>query len=66
MFVNDHSKEDIEMKNNLEQIRGSLFRQLEQAEQFGFLGGSTSGPTTVVTGPVAGHPDILADYRQDP
>jgi len=54
------------MKNNLEQIRGSLFRQLEQAEQFGFLGGSTSGPTTVVTGPVAGHPDILADYRQDP
>lgn len=54
------------MKNNLEQIRGSLFRQLDEAELLGFAGGSTSGPTTIVTGPVANHPDILADYKQDP
>jgi hypothetical protein len=54
------------MKNNLEQIRSSLFRQLDEGEQLGFAGGGTSGPTTVITGPVANHPDILADFRQDP
>jgi hypothetical protein len=54
------------MKNNLEQIQGSLFRKLDETEQLGFAGGSTSGPTIVVTGPVAGHPDILADFREDP
>ncbi|HKV37739.1 MAG TPA: hypothetical protein VJX67_00895 [Blastocatellia bacterium] len=54
------------MKNKIEPIRSSLFRQLNEGEQLGSVAGGTSGPTYVITGPVANHPDILADFREDP
>lgn len=55
------------MKSHLEKIGETMFRALDNLEELGAVGGtSTGGPTRLATGPGAGAHDIALDFSIDP